>query len=88
MSFKAIPNVLGYLINFTTNGEELWKGYFYIIVLVFVNLLKTITVSIYFYQAMTVGMRIRTGVTSAIYQKSLKLSTQERKHLSGSYIKY
>ena len=57
------------------------------IVLVFVNLLKTITVSNYFYKAMTVGMRIRTGVASAIYQKSLKLSIQERKNLSGLYIR-
>ena len=58
--------------------------WFYMVSLVFVNLLKTITVSNYFYKAMTVGMRIRTGVTSAIYQKSLKLSNQEKKNMSGN----
>ena len=65
----------------------MWKGYFYMIILVFVNLLKTITVSNYFYKAMTVGLRIRTAVTSAIYQKSLKLSNQEKKNLSGNDMK-
>jgi hypothetical protein len=70
-----------------TNGEELWKGYFYMVILVFVNLLKTITVSNYFYKVSTVGMRIRTGVTSAIYQKSLKLCNQEKKNLSGTFTK-
>ena len=81
---QIIPNINGYLINFVTNGEELWHGYLYMVSLVFVNLLKTITVSNYFYKAMTVGMRIRTGVTSAIYQKSLKLSNQEKKNMSGT----
>ena len=81
---KAIPNTLNYLIAFITNDDEQWKGYLYMITIIVLNLGKTITVSQYFYGVSTVGLRIRTALTSAIYKKALRLCPSTRKERTGT----
>jgi ATP-binding cassette subfamily C (CFTR/MRP) protein 1 len=76
------------LINFTTSGEEVWKGYFYMILLVSSQLLNSILTSQYFYQNMIAGLRIRTVLTSAIFRKSLALSPSARKNLTGKKVRF
>ena len=68
---QATPNVLGMLINFVTSGEEMWKGYFYMVLLVVLNLIKTIMNSQYFYGLGLIGLRIRSALTSALFKKAL-----------------
>ena len=76
------PQALNLLIGFVSSGEELWKGYVYMIYLVGVNLVITILTSQYFLEQMTIGLRIRAAITSALFRKSLKLSSKSRKERS------
>jgi hypothetical protein len=80
---QAVPNILGLLINFVSSNEEEWKGYFYMIILVAINLLKTVLTSQYFYQLMIVGLRIRSALTPALFKKALILGPTSRKNLTG-----
>ncbi len=71
------------LINFVTSTEEEWKGYFYMILLVGINLIKTILQSQYFYQLQLVGLRVRTSLISSIYRKSLVVGPEAKKNMTG-----
>ena len=85
---QATPNVLGMLINFVTSGEEMWKGYFYMILLVVLNMIKTIMNSQYFYGLGLIGLRIRSALTSALFKKALILGPSARKELTSNYELY
>ena len=85
---QATPNVLGMLINFVTSGEEMWKGYFYMILLVVLNMIKTIMNSQYFYGLGLIGLRIRSALTSALFKKALVLGPSARKELTSNYELY
>ena len=60
-------------------GEELWKGYLYMTCLVVGNLLIIILNTQYIMQRKNLSLGIRSALTSAIYEKSLKLSNTARK---------
>lgn len=67
------------LINFITNKESMWKGYFYAILLFITALLQTIVLSQYFNRMFLVGLRMRTALIAAIYRKALRMSPAARK---------
>ena len=71
------------MIAFISNGEEQWKGYLYMIGIMVLNFAKTVTVSQYFYGVSTVGLRIRTALTCAIYSKAMRLCPIARKTTTG-----
>ena len=75
------------LISFASNDEETWKGYLYVILLVGINVIKTLLTSQYFYKLQNISLRIRTVLASAIYNKSLLLSAASRKERTGTEIK-
>ena len=84
-NLQVVPSVLGYLINFVTSDEEVWKGYFYMALLVLVNIVETILNSQYQYKMALVGLRMRSALTSALYRKALLLGPASRKNLTGTY---
>ena len=86
ISFQFSPNVLSYIIAFITNNDEQWKGYFYIICLMVLNVGKTLTSSQAFYQLSTLGLRAKTALNCAIYSKALKLSTSAKRERTGLMI--
>jgi ATP-binding cassette subfamily C (CFTR/MRP) protein 1 len=71
------------LIRFAAGTEEDWLGYLYILLLMVINLCKTVLTSQFQFTQQLVGLRIKTALTSAIYRKSLKLSSSARKHRTG-----
>ena len=73
------PQALNLLIGFISSGEEIWKGYVYMLYLVGINLVITILTSQYFLEQMLIGLRIRAAITSALLRKSLGLSSKSRK---------
>ena len=85
-TLQFTPNVLSYLISFVTNDDETWKGYVYMILMVAVNMLKTLSQSQYFYKIMLIGMRIKSTLTTAIYEKGLKLSPSARKERTSKLL--
>ena len=81
---QVVPSILGMLISFVSSDEEMWKGYFYVALLVGVNLINSILNSQYFYKLGLVGLRMRSVLTSAIYRKALLLGPAARKDLTGT----
>ncbi|XP_057325981.1 multidrug resistance-associated protein 1 isoform X3 [Microplitis mediator] len=73
------PLVLGLLINFVSGKEEMWKGYFYSVLLLLTAISQTLVLSQYFNRMFIVGMRMRTALVAAIYRKALRMSNAARK---------
>ncbi|CAI6345193.1 unnamed protein product [Macrosiphum euphorbiae] len=81
------PQVLKYLISFVGNSTDpLWRGYFYIFLLMMTAVLQTLILSQYFHRMFLVGMRVRTALTSAIYRKALRISNTARKSFTTGEI--
>ncbi|XP_060863100.1 multidrug resistance-associated protein 1-like isoform X2 [Metopolophium dirhodum] len=81
------PQVLKYLISFVGNSTEpLWRGYFYIFLLMMTAMLQTLIFTQHFHRMYLVGMRVRTALTLAIYRKTLRLSTMARKSFTTGEI--
>ncbi|XP_042226170.1 multidrug resistance-associated protein 1-like isoform X1 [Homarus americanus] len=75
------PQILSLLINFSeSDGEEpMWHGYFYAVIMLACAQLQSFILSQYFMRMMLVGLRVRTGVVSAVYRKAMKISNSARK---------
>ncbi|CAI6346527.1 unnamed protein product [Macrosiphum euphorbiae] len=81
------PQVLKHLISFVGNSTEpLWRGYFYIFLLMMTAMLQTIILSQYYHRMYLVGMRVRTSLTSAIYRKALRISNTAKKSFTTGEI--
>ena len=80
------PNILSLLIDFITNGEEMWKGYLYAILLVAANLLRTIFNSQYFITMQIMGLRLKSSLSCFVFQKSMRLSPGARKLRTGRFV--
>lgn len=79
----ANPQIVNLLIDFVSSADPNWKGYLYTALIVAVTFICTILNSQAFYREYLVGLRIRTGLISAIYRKSLRLSNAARKQMTG-----
>ena len=82
MLTQISPQALNLLIGFTSSEEEIWKGYLYMILLVGINLVNTILNSQFYIKQMFIGLRVRAAITSALFRKSLRLSSKSRKERS------
>ena len=80
----ANPLIVNLLIDFVSSDDPDWKGYLYTVLIVLVTFVITILNSQAFYREYLVGLRIRTGLISAIYRKSLRLSNGARKEMTGT----
>ncbi|KAI2615446.1 P-loop containing nucleoside triphosphate hydrolase protein [Hypoxylon sp. NC1633] len=91
----AQPQLLRYLISFVDSygeGKEPQppvKGAAIAIAMFFVACLQTTMIAQYFQLAFVTGMRIKSGLASAIYKKSLKLSNEGRStKTTGDIVNY
>lgn len=76
------PLILDLLIKFVKNekqDEQMWKGYFYSVILLLTAVFQTLILSQYFNRMFLVGLRIRTALIAAIYRKALRVSNSARK---------
>ncbi|XP_040290616.1 canalicular multispecific organic anion transporter 1-like [Bufo bufo] len=74
------PQILKAMVSFTSNPEEyLWKGFFYAALLLVTALIQSLCLQQYFQGCFVMGMRIRTTLTAAVYQKALTVSNAIRK---------
>ena len=84
----ANPQIVNLLIDFVSSNDPYWKGYLYTVLIVLVTFMCTVLNSQAFYREYLVGLRIRTGLISAIYRKSLRLSNAARKQMTGKDLFY
>ncbi|EEB15150.1 multidrug resistance protein, putative [Pediculus humanus corporis] len=76
----ANPQLLKYLIGYIKNESDYeWKGFLFAFSMLLASIFQTLVLSQYFRRMFIVGLRIRTALISAIYRKSLKMSTVARK---------
>ena len=73
------PFILKLIINFTASSDPLWKGIFFASLLLVTASAQTVVLSQYFYKMYIVGLWVRTSLISAIYRKSLRISTFSKK---------
>nr|CAD7198501.1 unnamed protein product [Timema douglasi] len=73
------PQLLSLLIQFVEGNGEVWKGYFYAVLMFTGASLDTLVLTQHFHRMYIVGLRIRTALISAIYRKALRMSNNARK---------
>lgn len=95
LSAFAQPQLLRYLISFVRSYDEGMnpqppiKGAAIALAMFFVATLQTTMIHQYFQLAFVTGMHIKSGLTSAIYKKSLKLSNEGRSSkTTGDIVNY
>ncbi|CAK8671761.1 unnamed protein product [Clavelina lepadiformis] len=74
------PQLLSGMINFAKSNNPVWQGYSLAVLLFLTAIVKSIILQQYFHVCFTVGMRLRSGVITAVYRKALTLSSAARKH--------
>ena len=58
------------MINYTEDlSEPAWKGYFYAVLLFVAAVVQSLLLHQYFHRCFVVGMRMRTAIIAAVYQK-------------------
>lgn len=73
------PLILQLLIDYVKSSEPLWIGVLYAILTMLNGTLQSVILGSYFHHMFIIGMRVRTALVTAIYKKSLVLSSTARK---------
>ncbi|OWF48638.1 multidrug resistance-associated protein 1-like isoform X2 [Mizuhopecten yessoensis] len=76
------PVLLQFIINYADNRDSLplWRGYVPALLMLFVALIQSLFYHQNFKIGMTVGMRIRSALISAIYKKEMTMSNEMHKN--------
>ncbi|CAG7734589.1 unnamed protein product [Allacma fusca] len=80
------PQILNLLINHVNSDEEAWKGYFYSVLMLIANTTQIFLYEHQFLIMTLVGMRTRNALCSAVYRKSLVISSAARKEATAGEI--
>ena len=84
IQFKYLYHISRYIyFRYVESDEPTWRGYLYIVALVVVTIVNTIINAQALFMQYGIGLRIKTSLISAIYRKSLKLSSAGRKEMTG-----
>lgn len=75
----STPLLLGALISYIDSAGALWKGLFLTFMLFFVSMMQAVLNGQYFHHNFMVGLRIRTGVITAVYRKALRISSRAKR---------
>jgi len=79
LSFVS-PLILGQLVTFVKDPDQpQWRGFFYAGILGCTSLLMSIFLGQFYTRSFTIGMKVRTAITAAVYRKSLTISNSARK---------
>ncbi|CAH8637263.1 unnamed protein product [Heterobilharzia americana] len=74
------PALLKLLLKFLQNihSEPMWHGYLYAVAIFIDTSVQSVILQCYFHVVFNLGMDIKTGITAAVYRKSLRLSNKAR----------
>ena len=70
-------------LRYVESDEPTWRGYLFTIALVLVTIVNTVINAQALFMQYGIGLKIKTSLISAIYRKSLKLSSAGRKEMTG-----
>ena len=70
-------------LRYVESDEPTWRGYLFTIALVMVTIINTVINAQALFMQYGIGLKIKTSLISAIYRKSLKLSSAGRKEMTG-----
>lgn len=73
------PIILKLLISFTKSQDLKWKGYVLAFFMFVASSIQSILFQYSFHISMTLGMRVRSAITSSVFQKALTIRNSERK---------
>uniref|UniRef100_A0A0N5CDG6 Multidrug resistance-associated protein 1 n=1 Tax=Strongyloides papillosus TaxID=174720 RepID=A0A0N5CDG6_STREA len=74
------PFLLKLMIDYVSDPKShLWLGIFYGILMFVVSEIRSFCINFYFYIMFRLGTKIQTALTSAVYKKTLKLSSVARR---------
>ncbi|XP_064405656.1 multidrug resistance-associated protein 1-like [Halichondria panicea] len=74
------PQLLRLIIGFTNDPNvPYWHGYLFAILLFLTAVVQSLLLHQYFHRVFRMGMRIRTSIIAAVYDKSLRLSNKARR---------
>ena len=83
--YLSLSNFNRLMIRFTEDPSESdWRGYLYAVLLFVTAVVQSLLLHQYFHRCFLVGMRVRTAVISAIYNK-VYLLTNRGSALCKSY---
>ncbi|KAK4475161.1 hypothetical protein MN116_002245 [Schistosoma mekongi] len=84
----SLPLLLGMLLRFLSKSEApLWQGYFIAFAMLFLQSIRVLVDQRGFYSCLSLGIAVRSALTSAIYRKSLRLSSEARsRYTTGELI--
>lgn len=82
----ASPLLLGRIITFVSSDEPAWRGGLYAGTLFLLSLIQSIITTREAYVTSINVMRVRTCTTSAVYRKTLRLSSQGKKNYTTGQI--
>eukprot|EP00051_Salpingoeca_urceolata_P006609 m.87350 g.87350 ORF g.87350 m.87350 type:complete len:1483 (+) comp14906_c0_seq3:85-4533(+) len=86
LAFVA-PQLLKHLMKFVQDPDApVWHGYFLAAGMLLAALFQSIFLHQYFHRAFATGMRLRSSLTSAVYNKSLRLSMASRQEATTGEI--
>ncbi len=70
------------MINFTSDTKEAsWHGYLYAVLLFLTAVVQSLLLHQYFHRVFRMGMRIRTAIIAAVYDKVILFFLKRTKHL-------
>lgn len=75
------PKLLELLIGYIKDQENQikWHGAIIVIAMLFVGIMKSLMINLYFERMMKIGMKLRSNIINQIYMKSLRLSSVAKK---------
>uniref|UniRef100_A0A0E0GY00 ABC transporter C family member 13 n=1 Tax=Oryza nivara TaxID=4536 RepID=A0A0E0GY00_ORYNI len=83
------PSLINHFVDFISHGGTTWEGLRLVAILVAGKAVQTLASHHYNFQGQLLGMRIRGALLTALYRKSLRLSTGARRaHGSGAIVNY
>ena len=85
-TFRKDPKINHNSFRYVESDEPTWRGYLFIIALVLVTIVNTIINAQALFMQYGIGLKIKTSLISAIYRKSLKLSSVGRKEMTGGKV--
>ena len=80
------PIVFRKIIQTIENDDQVWKGYFWCVVLFITATVQVIISNHYFRQAYVTAFQMRTAIISAIYRKTLTVANHSRQEFSSGEI--